>query len=300
MTVTTHEQPKNRLLFVLKCYYRLSKPLIVALLLFTTFTAMVIAARGFPAWDLVLFTMLGGGAAAAGASALNQYLDREMDARMKRTASRPIPTGHIAPRDALIYGISMNVFSAVTLGVMVNWMAALLALGGAFYYVVFYTILLKRNTTINIVIGGGAGAMPVLVGWAAVTGALSLEAWVLFAIVFYWTPPHSWALALIVNKEYASVGVPMMPVRHGEAATRWQIVVYSVLLVIVSLLPGPLQMLGPVYMILAVLLGAELLRVAVKLMRAPGKVVQRRMWKYSTAYLAYLFLAMIVDSVLPF
>jgi heme o synthase len=142
--------------------------------------------------------------------------------------------------------------------------------------------------------------MPVLVGWAAVTGSLSVEAWVLFGIVFYWTPPHSWALALIVNKDYARAGVPMMPVRHGEAATHRQIILFSILLVIVSLLPGPLDMLGPGYMLLALLLGLELVRVAVMLWRAPGKKIRQRMWKYSTAYLAYLFLAMILDSVIPY
>jgi protoheme IX farnesyltransferase len=293
-------QNVDRFWRVLKDYYQLSKPRIVALLIFTTATAMFIAADGLPRLDLLLFTIIGGSAAAGGASALNQYLDREMDARMQRTSKRPIPSGRVEPRDALIYGLAMNVFAFLVLGLYVNWLAAALALGGAVYYVYLYTVLLKRNTSVNIIIGGGAGAMPVLVGWAAVTGSLSIEAWILFAIVFYWTPPHSWALALIVNKDYARVGVPMMPVRHGERATHWQIVVYSVLLVIVSLLPGPLQMLGPVYMLLAVILGVELVRVAVKLLRAPDKVIQRRMWKYSTAYLAYLFLAMIVDSLVPF
>jgi protoheme IX farnesyltransferase len=293
-------QNVDRFWRVLKDYYQLSKPRIVALLIFTTATAMFIAADGLPRLDLLLFTIIGGSAAAGGASALNQYLDREMDARMQRTSKRPIPSGRVEPRDALIYGMAMNAFAFLVLGLYVNWLAAALALGGAVYYVYLYTVLLKRNTSVNIIIGGGAGAMPVLVGWAAVTGSLSIEAWILFAIVFYWTPPHSWALALIVNKDYARVGVPMMPVRHGERATHWQIVVYSVLLVIVSLLPGPLQMLGPVYMLLAVILGVELVRVAVKLLRAPDKVIQRRMWKYSTAYLAYLFLAMIVDSLVPF
>ncbi len=299
MTATAQEQSRS-VQQVLYSYYQLSKPRIVALLIFTTTTAMFIASEGLPPLDLLFFTMIGGVAAAGGASALNQYIDREMDARMKRTASRPIPSGRITPRDALIYGLAMNLISVLVLGTQVNWLSAFLALGGAVYYVLLYTVLLKRNTTMNIVIGGGAGAMPVLVGWAAVTGHLSIEAWILFAIVFYWTPPHSWALALIVNKEYATVGVPMMPVRHGEAATHWQILVYSVLLVAVSLLPGPLNMLGPVYMLLAVVLGAELIRVSVKLLRSPDKVIQRRMWKYSTAYLAYLFLAMIVDSVVPF
>lgn len=291
---------RHKLRDVLKSYYDLSKPRIVALLIFTTVTAMFIAAQGVPPLGLLVATIIGGVAASAGASALNQYLDREMDARMARTAHRPIPSGRVAERDALTYGLGMVVFSTVWLGLLVNWGAALLALIGAIYYVFLYTIMLKRNTAMNIVIGGGAGAMPVLVGWAAVTGSLSIEAWLLFGIVFYWTPPHSWALALIVNKDYARVGVPMMPVKHGESSTHRQIVLFSVLLVVVSLLPGAVDMLGTVYMVLALLLGVELIRVAVKLWRSPDKVVQRRMWKYSTAYLAFLFMAMILDSVLPF
>ena len=247
-------------------------------------------------WNL-LFTIVGGSAAAAGASALNQYLDREMDAQMDRTARRPIPSGRITPRDGLLYGALMLIFSIVWLGLTVNWLSAWLSLGGAVYYVLLYTVLLKRNTTMNIVIGGGAGAMPVLVGWAAVTGTVSIEAWILFAIVFYWTPPHSWALALIVNEDYARVGVPMMPAAHGKTSTHRQIVLFSVLLVLVSLLPGMIDMLGGVYILLALMLGFELIRVSIKLWRKPGQEIERRMWKYSTAYLAFLFLAMIVDSL---
>lgn len=285
---------------IVQSYYELSKPRIVALLIFTTMTAMFIAAQGVPHVGILLATMIGGSAAAAGASALNQYLDREMDALMKRTSKRPLPSGRLTPNEALVYGLSMVTLGFFWLGFTVNWLAASLALGGAFYYVLLYTALLKRNTTMNIVIGGGAGAMPVLVGWSAVTGSLSVEAWLLFAIVFYWTPPHSWALALIVNKDYARVGVPMMPVRHGEAATHRQIILFSVLLLVVSLLPGLTQTLGPVYLVIAVLLGVELVRLSVKLWRAPDKVVRNRMWKYSTMYLAYLFLVMILDSLIPY
>ncbi|MEM6527002.1 MAG: heme o synthase [Chloroflexota bacterium] len=296
--MTTHVTSRHTVREVLKNYYDLSKPRIVALLIFTTVTAMFIAADGIPPFVVTVLTIIGGVAASAGASALNQYIDREMDARMTRTARRPIPSGRILPRDALVYGLAMIAFSGLWLGLLVNWLASMLALGGAVYYVYLYTILLKRNTTMNIVIGGGAGAMPVLVGWAAITGTLSLEAWILFGIVFYWTPPHSWSLALIVNKDYASVGVPMMPVRHGAQSTHRQIVLFSVLLVIISLLPGPLQMLGKVYMLLALLLGFELIRVAVMLWRNPTQAIQQRMWKYSTAYLAFLFLAMILDRII--
>ena len=285
---------------VVQSYYDLSKPRIVALLIFTTVTAMFIAARGVPPLLIVLYTIVGGAAAAGGASALNQYLDREMDAQMTRTARRPIPSGRVTPRDALAYGLGMTVFSVVWLAIAVNGLSALLTLGGSIYYVFLYTALLKRNTTMNIVIGGGAGAMPVLVGWAAVTGSLSVEAWLLFAIIFYWTPPHSWALALIVSQDYARAGVPMMPVAYGEATTHRQIVLFSVLLVVISLMPGPLMMLGPVYLLLALILGGELIRVSIKLLRSPDKDVRHRMWKYSTAYLAYLFLAMILDSLIPY
>lgn len=297
--MTTIVQQQRHIQELFSSYYQLTKPRIVVLLLFTTVTAMFIAAGGIPPFLLLVPTILGGAAAAGGASALNQVIDREMDAQMTRTARRPIPSGRVAPRDALVFGLSLLAFSVVILGVFVNWLASMLALGGAIYYVVFYTLLLKRNTALNIVIGGGAGAMPVLVGWAAVTGTVSIEAWILFGIVFYWTPPHSWALALLVNKDYAQAGVPMMPVARGERVTRQQIVLYSVLLVIISLVPGPINMLGPVYTLLAALLGGELIRLSVKLARNPDKEITRRMWKYSTAYLAFLFLAMIIDSVLP-
>jgi protoheme IX farnesyltransferase len=190
------------------------------------------------------------------------------------------------------------------LGVMVNWLAAALAFAGAVYYVVLYTMLLKRNTVINIVIGGGAGAIPVLVGWAAVTQTLSLEAWLLFAIVFFWTPPHSWALAILVNKDYAAANVPMMPVARGEEVTRWQILAYSVQLVAITLIPSmglllPVQpMLGVFYTLAAVLLGAGMIYLSIKLIRRADKVVARQLYKYSSLYLAGLFMAMIVDRLL--
>ncbi|MFZ4815271.1 MAG: heme o synthase [Phototrophicaceae bacterium] len=296
--MATLAQPRLTWGRIAKSYYELSKPRIVALLIFTTVTTMFIAADGLPPFDLLIFTIIGGAGAAAGASALNQYIDREMDAQMVRTAKRPIPSGRIAPHDALIYGLVVSAVSVLILGVGVNWLTAGLALIGAVYYVYVYTILLKRNTTMNIVIGGGAGAMPVLVGWAAMTGDLSLAAWILFGIVFYWTPPHSWALALIVNDDYARVGVPMMPVAHGEASTHRQIILYSVLLLIISLLPISIGVLGWPYTLAAAVLGLELLRRAVILLRDPNPQTRRNMWKFSTAYLAYLFLAMIIDSLL--
>jgi protoheme IX farnesyltransferase len=283
---------------VVRAYLHLSKPRIVALLVFTTITAAFIAADGRPNPMILLWTTIGGAGAAMSASAWNQIIDRKMDAQMERTARRPIPSGKIKVRDAIVYAVSVLVLSIVLLGVAVNWLTAWLSLIGAVYYVVLYTMILKRNTSVNIVIGGGAGAMPVLVGWAAITQSLPIEAWVLFAIIFYWTPPHSWALALIVNDDYARVGVPMMPAAHGEHATYWQILVYSILLWIVSLLPYPLGMLGLPYTLSAFVLGLGLVILSIRLMYRSTPALQYRLWKYSTYYLALLFLVMIVDSVI--
>lgn len=282
----------------LRIYLELAKLRIVLLLLFTTLTAMVIAAGGVPELSVLLPTLVGGALAAAGSSAVNQYIDRDMDAKMSRTARRPIPSGRIRPVNALVFGVSLIVASVLVLGLWVNWLTSGLALAGAVYYVVLYTVILKRNTALNIVIGGGAGAIPVLVGWAAVTGALSIQAWILFAIVFYWTPPHSWALALLVNSDYARAGVPMMPVARGENVTRRQILVYSVLLFVITLLPGTIDMLGAVYMTVAIVLGIGLIWMAMNLIKVANKAVARKTYKYSTAYLAFLFLAMIIDIIL--
>lgn len=282
----------------LQTYLELAKLRIVLLLLFTTLTAMVIAANGIPDLSILLPTLIGGALAPAGAGAVNQYLDRDLDAKMTRTARRPIPSGRIAPIHALVFGLSLIAVSIIILGLAVNPLSAALALLGAVYYVVVYTMLLKRNTSVNIVIGGGAGAIPVLVGWAAVTGTLSIEAFLLFAIVFYWTPPHSWALALLVNTDYARAGVPMMPVAHGERATYYQILVYSVLLVIITLLPASIGMLSLPYTLSAAVLGLGMLWMAIKLIRAANKAVARQVYKYSTSYLAFLFLAMIIDRLI--
>jgi protoheme IX farnesyltransferase len=276
---------------------------IVILLVFTTVTAMVVAANGLPEIGLLIPTIIGGVLASGGASALNQYIDRDMDAKMKRTARRPIPSGRIEPINALLFGLALVAWSVLILGFFVNWLSSLLAFGGAVYYVVLYTLILKRNTAINIVIGGGAGAMPVLVGWAAVTGTLSLEAWLLYAIVFYWTPPHSWALAILVNRDYAAAGVPMMPVARGEDTTRVQILLYSVQLVAITLIPGiallfDVDVLGIFYLISALVLGGGLVYMSWWLIREPTKAIARATYKYSSLYLALLFLAMIVDRLI--
>lgn len=283
---------------IIRTYLELTKLRIVLLLLFTTVTAMVIAAQGVPELIVLIPTLIGGALAPAGAGAINQYIDRDMDAKMTRTARRPIPSGRVTPMNALLFGIALVLLAVLILGVWVNWLTAGLAFAGAIYYVVIYTMMLKRNTSVNIVIGGGAGAIPVLVGWAAVTGSITVEALLLFAIVFYWTPPHSWALALLVNVDYARAGVPMMPVARGERSTRYQILIYSILLVIITLIPGPINMLGWVYMTSAVILGFGLIWMAIKLIRVADKAIARSLYKYSTSYLAFLFLAMMIDRLL--
>lgn len=282
----------------IRTYLELTKLRIVLLLLFTTLTAMIIAADGIPELAVLVPTLVGGALSAAGASVINQYIDRDMDARMSRTARRPIPSGRVEPINALVFGIALVVWSTLILGLFVNWLTAGLALGGALYYVVIYTMLLKRNTVLNILIGGGAGAMPVLVGWAAVTGTLTFEPLILFAIVFYWTPPHSWALALLVNADYTRAHVPMMPVARGEAVTRQQILAYSIQLLLVSLLPPFFGALGAIYFLAALALGLGLIRMALVLMREKDGATAKRTYKYSTAYLAFLFMAMILDKVL--
>ena len=288
----------------LRAYSELMKLKIVTLLVFTTVTAMVVAANGVPELGLLLPTILGGVLAAGGSSAMNQYIDREMDTRMQRTARRPIPSGRISPINALVFGLALVAWSVLVLGLWVNWLAAGLAFLGAIYYVVLYTLILKRNTVVNIVIGGGAGAIPTLVGWAAVTNTVPLEAFILFAIVFYWTPPHSWALAILVNRDYAEANVPMMPVARGLDVTRNQILMYSIQLFVITLIPGitllvpGVDMLGWLYLVSAFVLGLGMIYMSVLLIRVADKATARNLYKYSSAYLAFLFLAMMIDRLL--
>lgn len=298
-SIQSVEVNKLDLRVLFKTYLELAKLRIVLLLLFTTLTAMIIAANGIPNMNVLIPTLIGGALAAAGASAINQYIDRDMDALMARTARRPIPSGRVAPLNALLFGMGMLAWSVLILAMWVNWLTAVLALIGGLYYVILYTMILKRNTVVNILIGGGAGAVPVLVGWAAVTGTLSFQAFILFAIVFYWTPPHSWALALLVNKDYTLANVPMMPVAHGEEATRRQILLYSVQLVLITLLPLPFKFLGSIYVIAAVVLGVGMIYEAVKLIQEGTGAAARTMYKYTTSYLAFLFLVMILDRLIP-
>ncbi|KXK13288.1 MAG: protoheme IX farnesyltransferase [Chloroflexi bacterium OLB15] len=300
MAVQSRTQLNNKPSFIrtLRTYLELTKLRIVLLLLFTTVTTMVVAAGGIPELVILVPTLIGGTLSAAGASVINQYLDRDLDIKMSRTSRRPIPSGRVKPINALLFGLGLIAWSTFILWIFVNPLTSLLALGGAIYYVVIYTMLLKRNTVLNILIGGGAGAMPVLVGWSAVTGTLSFQPFLLFAIVFYWTPPHSWALALLVNTDYAKANVPMMPVARGEDVTRSQILWYSVQLLIVSLLPVLFSMLGAIYLLAALALGIGLVYQSVKLMQNKDGATARRVYKFSTMYLAYLFMAMILDVLI--
>jgi heme o synthase len=277
-------------------YVRLTKPRIISLLLVTTAGAMFVAAQGVPDGWLLVWTMIGGYLAAGGANAINHYVDRDIDGRMSRTTARPVASGRVSPSRALVFGVSLGGASALVLGLFTNWLAAALALLGLALYVGVYTLWLKRTTIHNIVIGGSAGAVPPLVGWAAVTGALGLSAWLLFAIVFYWTPPHFWALALLLRRDYAAAGVPMLPVVRGEAETKRQILLWTLVMVAVSLLPVASGAAGVVYLASALALGAVFAVLAALLARDPGIGWARATFHYSLLYLALIFVALVVDA----
>jgi heme o synthase len=284
----------------LRDYVTLTKPRVISLLLLTTLAPMILATSGpydLAFWNLVLWTMVGGALAAGGAGAINMYMDRDVDAVMSRTRLRPIPSDRMRPENALVFGMILNVIAFALLYAVANLLTAVLALFGTIYYVLIYTRWLKRTTTQNIVIGGAAGAIPPLVGWAAVAGNLSVEPLLLFAIIYYWTPPHFWALALLRRVEYARAGIPMLPVVVGEDETKWQIVLYSLLMMALTVVLTPLGMAGPLYLVLALLLGGIFLRDAYRLFRAPGTTHAWRLYKYSLLYLALLFAAMVLDHV---
>jgi protoheme IX farnesyltransferase len=274
-------------------YLELTKPKVQTLLLFTTVTTMEIA--GDPSVSKIAITCLGGYLSAGGAGAVNHYYDRDIDAQMKRTASRPIPAGRIAPRAALLFGFGLAALSFAVLASFVNLLAATLAFGGFVGYVGVYTVWLKRRTPQNIVIGGASGAVPPLVGWAATRGTVSWTAVYLFAIVFYWTPPHFWALSLLMKDEYAKVSVPMMPVVRGERETRRQIVLYTLLLYAISQLPFCVGAFGGFYLIASVTLGLAFVGGAIVLYRRADRRTALRLYLFSLAYLALLFGAMVID-----
>jgi protoheme IX farnesyltransferase len=294
-TVTRHY---HNFLQVAQSYYQLTKPRIIPLLLITTAASMSIASGGKLDPVLLLVTLAGGTFAAASAQTFNCIYDRDIDYEMERTRHRPLPSGRVQPAHALIFAIALACISFTLLAVFVNLLSALLAMSGILFYVGVYTHLLKRHTSLNIVIGGAAGAVPALVGWAAVTGTLSWTAWLLFAIVFLWTPPHFWALALMISEDYAKVGVPMLPVVADSLTAARQIWAYTLVLIPATfLLIDPLQVMGAIYTCTAFVLGAIFIKKAWALLQAPEeKQLARSLFLYSILYMMLLCAAMVVDS----
>lgn len=278
-------------------YFSLTKPRIISLLLIITFVPMFLAGNGPPGGMLIVWTLLGGFLAAGGANTINQFFDRDIDHVMVRTRKRPIPSGRLTPNQVLLFGIGLSALSFVQLWWTVNLLTAALALSGILFYVFVYTVLLKRSSTQNIVIGGAAGAVPPLVGWAAVSGEITLLPIILFLIVFFWTPPHFWALALMRQKEYAAAHVPMLPVIAGDRETQRQIIQYSVIMALISLLPVMLQMLGPIYLVVAIALNGYFIVDAIAVYRRPTNENIWRLYKNSLMYLALLFIGMGIDKL---
>ena len=294
-------RPASRQGALVRDLIALTKPAIMSLLLLTALGGMFLAERGVPPFGLLAATLIGGAAASGGAASLNHYFDRDIDERMRRTRKRPLPAHRVSTGVAIWWGIALNVFAFIVLAVFANLLAALLALGGTVFYILVYTIWLKRSTAQNIVIGGAAGAIPPLVGWAAITGSLDLAAWLLFAIIFFWTPAHFWALALLIRDDYERAGVPMLPVVRGDEATAWNILAYAASLLPLTLLLFIIGGLGYLYLAAAIILGALFIGYAFRLLRS-GTVRRRAMarsvYLYSLLYLALLFVAIMVDSTL--
>jgi protoheme IX farnesyltransferase len=286
-------QPKS----LVRDLVALTKPRIISLLLVTTIAPMFVA--GEPSWTLVLAVFVGGYLMAGGANAVNMYIDRDIDDRMSRTRLRPIPSGRMQPREVLFFGILLSTTATWLLAFAANVLTAALALAGFYFYVFIYTRWLKRSTPQNIVIGGAAGAFPPLVGWAAVTNGIDLFAVYLFLIIFYWTPPHFWALALLKQKDYGKAGVPMAPLVWGESETKRQMLWYTVILIPLTLLPYCFRALGMVYFVSALVLNAVFLAELVRVMRAAEwNKLAWKLYRFSLLYLALLFAAMVVDRVL--
>ncbi|MEX0762073.1 MAG: heme o synthase [Dehalococcoidia bacterium] len=282
---------------VVSDYVALTKPRIMSLLLVTALTGAVLAANGMPPVVLLVSVLLGGAMASGGASALNHWFEIDVDRRMGRTKQRPVAMGRIPPRNALYFGLALNAGAFVVLALGANVLAAGLAMVGTLLYFFLYTVWLKRSTTHNIVIGGAAGAMPPLVGWAAVTGTLDLPAWYLFAIIFFWTPPHFWALAIMIKDDYARADIPMLPVIEGEARTRVSIMLYSLLLSALSVLfVTATPALGTIYVAGASVLSLILIWYAFKLLRIKTRNAAWALYRFSLLYLALLFLFVMVDG----
>ena len=280
---------------VFALYVALMKPKIISLLLITTVGSMMVAAGGMPSLSVLFWTIVGGTLSAGGANALNHYFDRDIDGMMYRTSRRPVPLGWVEPRAAIIFGVLLSVLAFVIFYTQVNPLSAVLSLMGGVYYIVVYTLWLKRRTHHNVTIGGVAGAIPTLVGWAAVTGGLEPTAWALFAIVFLWTPPHTWALTLVVERDYTRVGVPMLPVVVGREETQRLIIIYSWVFLASTLILFPLRLMGWIYFIAALLLGAKFMANAYRLRKEGTRAAALSLYKYSLLHLALLFAAMVVD-----
>ncbi len=283
---------------VIRDYFELAKPRIIVLLLITTAAAMIMAARGIPPLAVTFWTLLGGALAAGSAGALNCVYDSDIDGLMKRTMSRPIPQGRVTVRNATIYAVILGITAFAMLFFLVNPLAAWLSLAGNVYYVVIYTMWLKRITPLNIVIGGAAGSVPPLVGWAAITHQIGGPALGLFALIFLWTPPHFWSLALMTEIDYHKAKIPMMPNVSGEERTKREIIYYTILLVAASVLLYPLHIMGAVYTAAAVVLGGIFLYDTLRTWKDPGKTWARRTFKFSLLYLALMCLVMVVDRII--
>ena len=282
---------------VVRDYVALTKPRIIPLLLLTALGGMFLAAGGVPEASLVMVVLGGGVLAAGGAQALNHYLERDIDALMRRTRGRPVASGRVEPRHAMAFGVILNVVAFAILGVLVNPLSAVLTLSATLFYVLVYTLGLKRTTPQNIVIGGAAGAIPPVVGWTAVTGQLDLSAIYLFAIILFWTPPHFWALSLLIKDDYARAGIPMLPVVTSVEETKKFILLYALLLVALTLMFFTTQAVGWVYFAASCGLGAVFLYYAWRLLRGPGIRGARTLFLYSLLYLALIFVAIMADSV---
>jgi protoheme IX farnesyltransferase len=279
-------------------YYELSKPRIIALLLVTTAAAMVMAARGIPNANVLFWTLLAGALAAASAGAFNCVWDADIDCVMKRTANRPIPQGRISRRDATIYAVAAGTISFGLFYFLVDPLAAWLSLAGNAYYVVVYTMWLKRITPLNIVVGGAAGSVPPLVGWAAVTHGVGAPALGLFALIFLWTPPHFWSLALMTETEYGKAKIPMLPNVCGRERTKREIVYYTILLVVASLVLYPLHVMGAFYFAAAAVLGGIFLLDALRTWREQAGTIQaRKLFRFSLLYLALMCVVMVIDRI---
>jgi heme o synthase len=278
-------------------YLELTKPRIIVLLLITTLAAMIMAARGIPPLALTFWTLLGGALAAASAGAFNCVYDSDIDGKMRRTMSRPVPRGAISPNRALAFAMVLGIASFLLLTYLVNPLAAWLSLGGNAYYVFVYTMWLKRSTPQNIVIGGFAGSIPPLVGWAAVTGTLGAPALALAMLIFLWTPPHFWALALMTETDYHKAGIPMLPNVRGVAHTKRQMLVYTIVLFVFCVALVPLHVMGPIFLAAAVIVGGWFLFDAIRVLRNESQTFARGMFKFSLVYLALMCLAAVIDRV---